>query len=131
LIDGSDLNSSARGAKPDDDASGMGDAAGMGGESGESSGSSVVGDDYRNEYQGFEDAHTKPTAGLDEPTGGQAPPLPRRSMATSSNNRSRTLTPISRPSNRQCENSLKGPSDRVGNVMAMMMMSQAQDRNKR
>ena len=38
-MDGSDLNSSARGSRMEDDASGMGNAARMGGESGESSGS--------------------------------------------------------------------------------------------
>jgi hypothetical protein len=56
------------------------------------------------------------------------------SMAKSSNNRRRTLThntPISRPRNRQRENSPEDPGDSIGNVMAMMMMSQAQDRDER
>ena len=41
------------------------------------------------------------------------------------------MTPISRPRNRQCEILPEGPGNRVGNVMAMMMMSQAQDRDER
>jgi len=72
LMDGSDLNSPARGARKEDDASGTGDAVGMGGEGegGESSGSSDDDDDNRNEDQGFEDATTEPTAGLDAPRTG-------------------------------------------------------------
>ncbi len=134
-MDGSDLNSSARGSRMEDDASGMGDATRMGGESGESSGSSDDDDDNRNEDQGFEHATIKPTAGLDSPrTGGQAHRLPGWSTATSSNSRHHTsthMTPISRPRNQQRERLPEGPGNRVGNVMAMMMMSQAQDRDKR
>jgi hypothetical protein len=51
------------------------------------------------------------------------------STANSSNNRHRTSThntPILRPRNCQRENSPEDPGDRVGNVMAMTMMSQAQ-----
>ena len=92
------------------------------------------------------DSSEAPTS--DAPMGGQAPRLSptvasrgqrgsaaSSSMATSSNNRRRTSThntPISRPRNRQRENSPEDTAgDRVGNVMAMMMMSQAQDRNER
>ena len=66
--------------------------------------------------------------------GGQAHRLPGWSTATSSNSRHHTLThmtPISRPRNQQREHLPEGPGDRVENVMAMMMMSQAQDRDKR
>ncbi len=85
---------------------------------------------------------------MDAPTGGQAPQLPPTvasrgrigsktisSTATSSNNRRRTSThntPISRPRNRQRENSPEDTAGNiVGNVMAMMMMSEAQDRDER
>ena len=140
LMDGSDLNSPAWGTRMD--------AAGMGGENGESSGGSDD-DAYNQEYEdtGVEDAPTKTFDGLDASTGEQAPRLPptvpsrgRRgstaisSTATSSNNRRRTSThntPILRPRNRQRENSPEDPGNRVGNVMAMMMMSQAQDRDER
>ncbi len=140
LMDESDLNSPARGTRTD--------FIGMGGESGESSGGSDDDADNR-EYKdtGVEDAPTKTIDGSDAPTGEQAPRLPptvasrgRRgstaisSTATSSNNRRSTLThntPILRPRNQQRENSPEDPGDRVGNVMAMMMMSQAQDRDKR
>ena len=120
-----------------------------GGESGESSGGSDDHADDNQEYKdtGAEDDPTLTIDGSDSPTGEPAPRLPptvasrgqrgsaaSSSMATSSNNRRRTLThntPISRPRNQQRENSPEDPGDRVGNVMAMMMMSQAQDRDER
>ena len=113
LMDGSDLNSPARGTRTD--------ATGMGGESGESSGGSDDDTDNQDyEDTGVEDAPTEtidsseaPT--LDAPTGEGAPRLPptvasrgRRgsttisSTATSSNNRRHTSThntPISQPRN--------------------------------
>ena len=145
MMDGSDLNSPARGG-------------GMGGqeESGESSGGS---DNDSNDNQddnecSYDDAPIEPIDSSeaptsDAPTGEEAPRLPptvasrgRRGSTTisstatsSSNNRRRTSThntPISRPRNRQRENSPEDTAgDRVGNVMAMMMMSQAQDRDER
>ena len=41
------------------------------------------------------------------------------------------MTPISRPRNQQRENLPEGSGNQVGNVMAMMMMSQAHDRDER
>ena len=150
LMDGSDLNSPARGTRTD--------AAGMGGESGESSGGSDNDADSQ-EYEyatGIQNAPTERNIdSLDAPTGDeQAPQLPVASRgqrestaqrgttnisstANSSNNRRRTSThntPISRPRNRRRDNSPEPEdpgNDRVGNVMAMMMMSQSQDRDER
>jgi len=144
MMDGSDLNSPARGGR-------------MGGqESGKSSGGSDNDTDNQEDYgltyvddAPIETIDSSEAPTLDAPTGEEAPRLPptvasrgRRgsttisSMATSSsNNRRRTSThntPISRPRNRQRENSPEDTAgDRVGNVMAMMMMSQAQDRDER
>ena len=145
LMDGSDLNSPERGTRMD--------ATRMGGESGESSGGSDNDTDNQDyEDTGVEDAPTETIGSLEAPTldapsGEQAPRLPPTvasrgqrgsttisSTITSSNNRHRTLThntPILRPRNRQRENSPEDTAgDRVGNVMVMMMMSQAQDRDK-
>jgi hypothetical protein len=98
LMDGSDLNSPAWGTRTD--------AAGMGGESGESSGGSDYDADNQ-EYKdtGVEVAPTKTIDGWDASTGERAPRLPPTdasrgrkgstaisSMATSSNNRCRTST---------------------------------------
>jgi len=148
LMDGSNLNSPAWGTRTD--------AAGMGGESGESSGGSDDdADDQEYEDTGVDNAPTPTERTIDSsdaPTGDkQAPWLPVASggqrgstarrgamdnsfTANSSNNRCRTSThntPISRPRNRHREKSPEDPGNRVGNVMAMMMMSQAQDRDER
>jgi len=133
LMDGSDLNSPARGTR----------TAGMERERGESSGGSDDdADNQEYEDKGVEDAPTKTIDSSDAPTetiDGSDAPRGRRgstaisSMATSSNNRRCTSThntPISRPRNRQSENSPEDPGNRVGNVMAMMMMSQAQGRDE-
>ena len=115
-MDGSDLNSPARGTRTD--------ATGMGGESGESSGGFDDDDTDNQDYKdaGVEDAPTEtigsseaPTS--DAPTGEQAPRLPptvaSRGQRGSTlvlprlllpKNRRRTSThntPISRPRNRQ------------------------------
>jgi hypothetical protein len=115
LMDGSDLNSPARGTRTD--------VTGMGGDSGESSGGYDDDFDDNQEYKdtGVENAPTERTIdSLDAPTGDeQVPQLPVASTgqrgsaaqrgamnisstADSSNNRHRTLThntPISRPRN--------------------------------
>ena len=144
MMDGSDLNSPARGG-------------GMGGqERGESSGGSDDDNDNQDDEERsyvddapIEAIDSSEATTSDAPTGEEAPRLPptvasrgRRGSTTisstatsSSNNRRRTSThntPISRPRNRQRENSPEDTAgDRVGNVMAMMMMSQAQDRDER
>jgi hypothetical protein len=140
LMDGSDLNSPARSTRTD--------AAGMGGERGESSGGSDdVADNQEYKDTGVEDAPTETIDGSDTPMGEQAHRLPPTvasrgqrgstaisSTATSSNNRRRTSThntPISRPRNQHRESSPEDPGNRVGNVTAMMMMSQAQFRDER
>jgi hypothetical protein len=134
LMDGSDLNSPARGTRTD--------ATRMGGESDESSGGCDDDADDNQEYEdtGVGDDPNLTIDGSDSPTGEPAPRLPptvasrgqrgsaaSSSMATSSNNRRRTSThniPISRPRNRHRENSPEDPGNRVGNVMVMMMIFQ-------
>ena len=142
MMDGTDLNSPARGG---------------GQESGESSGGSDDDNDNQDDEERsyvddapIEAIDSSEATTSDAPTGEEAPRLPptvasrgRRGSTTisstatsSSNNRRRTSThntPISRPRNRQRENSPEDTpaGDRVGNVMAMMMMSQAQDRDER
>ena len=70
--------------------------------------------------------------------GGNAGRRGSREVSSSSGsapNRRRTAsvynTPISRPRNRQRENSPDGNENRIGSIMAMMMMSQASDRDER
>jgi len=141
-MDRSQLNSPAQGARTENDSM-VGDAAGMGGESGESSGSSYDEKDNQFKDPGVENAPpTQPTEqvpqlppSISESVGGASRSRGQGwSTATSSNNRCHTsthMTHISRPRNWQRENLPEGPGDRVGNVMVMMMMSQAQDRDKR
>ena len=137
MMDGTDLNSPARGG---------------GQESGECSGGSDDDNDNQDDEERsyvddapIEAIDSSKATTSDAPTGEEAPRLPptvasrgRRGSTTisstatsSSNNRRRTSThntPISRPRNRQRENSPEDTAgDRVGNVMAMMIMLSTPD----